>query len=87
MEYSSGVFLFTLGTWRGEVSVERHVARVEEIIQIGSFEMDAYLLGENSFSTDNYYAEIVMQSVSVLSLPFRSDPSNLLSYALFISRY
>lgn len=49
MEYSSGVFLFTLGTWRGEVSVERHLARVEEIIQIGSIEMDAYLLGENTF--------------------------------------
>lgn len=42
----TGVFLFTLGTWRGEVSVERHVARVEEIIQIGNIEMDAYLLGE-----------------------------------------
>ncbi|GMS95659.1 hypothetical protein PENTCL1PPCAC_17834, partial [Pristionchus entomophagus] len=42
---SIGVFLFTLGTWRGEVSVERHSARVEEIIQIGSIEMDAYLLG------------------------------------------
>ncbi|GMT23549.1 hypothetical protein PFISCL1PPCAC_14846, partial [Pristionchus fissidentatus] len=42
---SIGVFLFTLGTWRGEVSVERHSARVEEIIQIGDIEMDAYVLG------------------------------------------